>query len=665
MKKQGKIASRTVLGLFVMGIVLMVGISISIGMPMRNRVIETYSDKTYSYTAAAAEFIDGDTIAQYAKTGQKDAYYEEVSRYLTTTADHGGFDYFYVFVPGENELTYIWDADLDPNEDASQLGDTEPYSDENAKAEAQKLVEGTAQKEPHYFKDGEAYVFTGNTVIKDSSGATVAIVAADLKADHLLANVNKLIMGVVFSSLAIMAITMIFYYTYTKRRVVDPIVKLQKATGDIVDNIGRDTVLDVDIHTNDEIEMLAHSIEKMDNNLREYIRQNEVITAEKERIGTELELATKIQADMLPNIFPAFPERFDFDVFASMTPAKEVGGDFYDFFLVNENQLAIVIADVSGKGVPAALFMMMSKILIQNAAMSGLSPAQALEKVNTHICANNREEMFVTVWLGLLDMQTGMLTAANAGHEKPMVMQPQGDFELFKDRSGFVIGGLDGVRYRDYQMQLKKGAKIFVYTDGVVEATDATNAAFGIERTLAAVNEVKGGSPQDILTHVKEKVDAFVGDAAQFDDLTMLCLEYTGTQNEITMDATLENVEQAISYVGKYTKHLPFGHKELYHIEMAVDEIISNVARYAYEQEGKVDIMVQSDEKGISITVSDSGIPYNPLEKEDPDVTLSAEDRGIGGYGIFLVKKMMDEVTYRYEGGKNILTMRKYYPQEQ
>jgi len=664
MKKQGKIASRTMLGLLVMGLVLMIGIGSAIGIQVFYEMINNYSETAYAYTDAAADFIDGDSIAGYLKTGQKDDYYVQVDRYLNANAKHGGIQYFYVFVPGEDNITYIWDAE--PEEEPMQLGESEAYSDESAKAEAKKLVDGTAVKEPHYFRDGNTYVFTANSVIKDSSGATVAIAAADLAGPGVLRTVYRIISGVIFSTLGIMAVTVVIYYIFTKKKLVDPIVKLQKATGAIVDNIEQDTVLDVDIHTHDEIEMLADSVEKMDANLREYIRQNEAITAEKERIGTELELATKIQADMLPNIFPAFPERGDFDVFASMTPAKEVGGDFYDFFLINENQLGIVIADVSGKGVPAALFMMMSKILIQNAAMSGLSPAQALETVNAHICANNREEMFVTVWLGLLDMRTGILTAANAGHEKPVVMQPNGEFELFKDKSGFVIGGMEGMRYRNYEVQLQRGAKLFVYTDGLVEATNAANDAFGLEKTLTALNEVKAQDPQAILTYVKEKVDAFAGDAPQFDDLTMLCLEYRGTQNAVTLDATLENVATAIDFVSDKTKSLPFAHKEQYHIEMAVDEIISNVARYAYEKRtGTVDIMVHTDNKGLTITVSDSGIPYNPLEKDDPDVTLSADERGIGGYGIFLVKKMMDEVAYRFEDGKNILTMRKFYPQEQ
>ena len=260
----------------------------------------------------------------------------------------------------------------------------------------------------------------------------------------------------------------------------------------------------------------------------QYISEVERVTAEKERIGTELALATRIQADMLPNIFPAFPERSEFDIYASMDPAKEVGGDFYDFFLVDDDHLCMVIADVSGKGVPAALFMMASKIILANNAMLGKSPAQILTDSNAAICSNNREEMFVTVWLGILELSTGKLTAANAGHEYPVVKHPDGRFELLRDKHGFVVGGLDSAKYRQYELVLEPGSKLFVYTDGVPEATDAQQKLFGTEKMLDALNAAPDSAAQQCLQNVRRAVDSFVKDAEQFDDLTMLCLTYNG-----------------------------------------------------------------------------------------------------------------------------------------
>ena len=261
---------------------------------------------------------------------------------------------------------------------------------------------------------------------------------------------------------------------------------------------------------------------------RNYIAQITRITAEKERIGTELALATRIQGDMLPSIFPAFPEKREFDIYASMDPAKEVGGDFYDFFLIDDDHLCLLIADVSGKGVPAALFMMASKIILANNAMMGKSPAQILNDTNAAICANNREEMFVTAWLGILELSTGKLTAVNAGHEYPALRRADGSFELFKDKHGLVVGAMDMARYNQYELQLHPGDSLFVYTDGVPEAMDADNALFGTERMLTALNDAPGGSPQQLLAAVRSAVDDFVKDAEQFDDLTMLCMEYKG-----------------------------------------------------------------------------------------------------------------------------------------
>ena len=215
-----------------------------------------------------------------------------------------------------------------------------------------------------------------------------------------------------------------------------------------------------------------------------------------------------------------------------MTPAKEVGGDFYDFFLIDETHLGIVMADVSGKGVPAALFMMVSKILVQNYAVAGRSPAEALQAVNDQICANNREEMFVTVWFGILDTTTGKITAANAGHEYPVIMQAGGAFELVKDKHGFVIGGMEGIRYKEYELTLTPGSKLFLYTDGVPEATDGDNTMFGTDRMLLALNEEASAPPHTILNHMRQAVDRFVREAEQFDDLTMLCLEYRGGTGE-------------------------------------------------------------------------------------------------------------------------------------
>ncbi len=244
---------------------------------------------------------------------------------------------------------------------------------------------------------------------------------------------------------------------------------------------------------------------------------------------TELNMATEIQIGSLPT---AFPDRPEFDIYASMDPAKEGGGDFYDFFMIDDDHFAIVIADVSGKGVPAALFMMSSKIYINDHATIGGSPAEILDRVNKLVCANNKAHMFVTVWLGILEISTGKLTTASAGHEYPMI-NVNGKYEILKDKHGLAVGAMDMSRYVDTEIQLKKGDSIFVYTDGVAEATDANNELFGTDRAVEALNAVpKDASQKEVLAGVRAAVDAFVKEAPQFDDLTMVGLKYNGPVTE-------------------------------------------------------------------------------------------------------------------------------------
>ncbi len=288
-----------------------------------------------------------------------------------------------------------------------------------------------------------------------------------------------------------------------------------------------------EVHLRNEIGQLAGDVVSLTKDIDDYVKQIETITAEEQRISTELTLASRIQASTLPSQFPPFPHRKEFDIFASMDPAKEVGGDFYDFFLIDDDHLVLAIADVSGKGVPASLFMMISMIRIRNAFEQDLSPANVLKKVNEQTCANNPEEMFVSVWLGILEISTGRLTAVNAGHEYPaMAVGEEGQFEIVKDKHGFVVGGMEGIRFRDYTLQLEPGSKIFVYTDGVPEATDKDGNLFGLDRMLEALNSDPKASLSQILTNVRASVDSFVQEEEQFDDLTMMCLVYKGPQEQ-------------------------------------------------------------------------------------------------------------------------------------
>ena len=329
--------------------------------------------------------------------------------------------------------------------------------------------------------------------------------------------------------LAVLLIGMVTGAFVMSKRIVKPLNTITRKISELSET-NLEFKMEDAYRTGDEVEELAESFASISHKTVEYLDTVKRVTAEKERIGAELTLATQIQAAMLPHLVPAFPDRKDFDILGSMDPAKEVGGDFYDYFLIDDNHLGLLIADVSGKGVPAALFMMASKIILQSVAMLGGSPAQILTKTNEAICSNNEAEMFVTVWVGILELSTGKMTCANAGHEYPVFKRPDGKFELYKDKHGFVLGGLKEAKYKEYEIQLEPGTKVFAYTDGVPEATNADKQLFGTDRMVEALNRYPDKSPIDILKGVRKAVDDFVQNAEQFDDITMLCLEYKGPQ---------------------------------------------------------------------------------------------------------------------------------------
>ena len=341
-----------------------------------------------------------------------------------------------------------------------------------------------------------------------------------------VAQMNHDVTNVIFVFIIVFALIIAVVF-YAVRRFTARLTKPLIALGDDVKTISSGNLdYRAKLYSNDEISDLATGFNNMASSLKTYINDLTAVTAEKERIGAELDIAKHIQASMLPCIFPAFPERSEIDIYATMEPAKEVGGDFYDFFMVDDTHLAIVMADVSGKGVPAALFMVIGKTLIKDHTTPGRDLGKVFTEVNQLLCESNSEELFITAFEGVLDLVTGEFVYVNAGHEMPFICKAGGDFEPYKIRAAFVLAGMEGMKYRAGSMTLEPGDKIFQYTDGVTEATNVNNELYGMERLGTILNKVKNGTPHDILPAVKRDIDEFVGEAPQFDDITMLCLEY-------------------------------------------------------------------------------------------------------------------------------------------
>ena len=446
-------------------------------------------------------------------------------------------------------------------------------------------------------------------------------------------------------------------YLLIKRVVVNQIKDINSSLAKIT---GGDLGVVVNVRTNEEFASLSDDINSTVDTLKRYIAEASA------RIDAELEFAKNIQASALPSTFPAFPKRKDFDIFASMNPAKEVGGDFYDFYLTDSDKLHFLIADVSGKGIPAAMFMMRAKTELKSLTESGTAINEVFTRGNEALCEGNDAGMFVTAWQGGIDLTTGLVRFANAGHNPPLVRHAAGGrFEYLRSRAGFVLAGMDGVNYKPQELQLERGDIIFLYTDGVTEATDMNKELYGEDRLLDAVNSREFENMEELCRFVKSDVDAFVGDAPQFDDITMLALKYVGTPPVPSIhfdEAAISDIPAVTEFVESELEKLDCPMKSVIQISVAIDELMSNIVKYGYRKApGPVTVSVieKVEPHGVCIRFEDEGIPYNPLTNADPDVTLSAEERGIGGLGIFLVKNTMDDMKYKYENGKNILTITK------
>ena len=340
--------------------------------------------------------------------------------------------------------------------------------------------------------------------------------------DQMNSNIKNMMLVFILLFFAIL-VAMAVFITKSTNDFTKPIIALESDAKEIASgNLDHRAV----VHNNDEVGDLAQSFNEMAKNLKTYIADLTKVTAEKERIGAELNVATKIQADMLPSIFPAFPDRTDIDIYASMDPAKEVGGDFYDLFMVDEGHLAVVMADVSGKGVPAALFMVIAKTLIKNHLQNKESVEDALIATNNQLCEGNDEMLFVTAWIGVVDLKSGHVEYCDAGHEFPIVLHTDGTVEEFHPtKKRPPLAAMEGMVYLKDTMDLCDGDKLFLYTDGVPEATDASGELYGMDRLKSCLEKHTADTPEQILVAVRADVDAFVGEADQFDDLTMLAFE--------------------------------------------------------------------------------------------------------------------------------------------
>ena len=457
----------------------------------------------------------------------------------------------------------------------------------------------------------------------------------------------------IFMQVIIFATLFVFIYILIKRVIINNLQKINNTLGRITRG---DLNVTVDVRSSQEFSSLSDDINSTVSTLKRYIAEAAA------RIDKELEYAKQIQLSALPT---NFIDNEDFAIYAQMIAAKEVGGDFYDFYKLSDTTVAFLAADVSGKGIPAAMFMMTAKTIIKDLAERGLPVNEVFTLANEKLCENNESGMFVTAWMGILDLTTGNVRFANAGHNPPLLKRADGSFEYLKTRAGFVLAGMEGVRYRVGELTLYPGDRLFLYTDGVPEATNTENKLYGEDRLLTFMNQNAATEATKLLPALKANIDEFVGEAPQFDDITMLMLDYKPNKGGArvtnkTFPAKTESLSDVLGFVEQTLESFECPMKTQMAICVAIEEVFVNVAHYAYpDSEGDMTLGIGFAEESRTVTfrMADKGIPFDPLKKTDPDITLSAEDREIGGLGIFITKKTMDSLSYAYENGENILTM--------
>lgn len=453
--------------------------------------------------------------------------YQEILSLLRKIKDNNDILYLYMIVPEESGSYYVFDTD--DSAEACPYGYFMEYYEGAFKEHVESFLKGETV-EPIISNQEYGWIIS---IIYPyySEGDFLGYICVDISMDEVVQERQKYLLTSLMMMLAITAVFAVSYIFALNRQIVFPVKKMAKAAEEFVrerEGMGESsTITALEIRTHDELEQLCGSMKQMERDINYYIENLTQVTAEKERIGAELNVATQIQLSMLPCIFPPFPDRDELDIYATMTPAKEVGGDFYDFFMVDERHLAIVMADVSGKGVPAALFMVIGKTLIKDHTQPGRDLGEVFTQVNNMLCESNDNGMFITAFEGVLDLVTGEFRYVNAGHEMPFIYRKGEGYEAYKVRPGFVLAGMENIKYKEQVLWLNEGDRIFQYTDGVTEATDKENQLYGMDRLCAVLNEkCTETDPKHTLEFVKADIDAFVGDNDQFDDITMLCLTY-------------------------------------------------------------------------------------------------------------------------------------------
>ena len=591
-----------------------------------------------------------------------------------------------------------------------QLGSVQPF-DERGEHEILDYVLQTG-KSPQSFDFSYA---VGETNTSDAyepvvvGNRMIGVVGVSIEMDDLTRDIYRLAAVVMCRTLLSMGLIALLVAVLLWLHVLRPIRREQRVIKQYEQDKDRKAAQEAldTIRSRNELQELAGNFSSMIGELDRYMSEIVLATQDKERSSAELAVAARIQAGALPEGYLHIPGPDGLTINASVKPAREVAGDFYDHFIIDEDHIGLTVADVSDKGVPASLFMMLSKSLLKNVAMAGNTPADVVGRVNAQLCENNPENMFVTVWFGIYCISRRELIYVNAGHEHPALYRSKtGHYDLIMEKHDPVIGLFDDCTYSERTLSFSPGDRIFLYTDGIPEATDADKEMYGTDRMVECLNQNIDHSGEEVLAAIVEDTGEFVGEAPQFDDMTMLLLEITeedtgrmqadddqrsgikqrgaeyersevlpekggytmATKKELMVEAEMDNLNDVLSFVDDELEAYNCPPRIMLALDVAVEELFTNIASYAYAPDtGTASVRVEVEEKPVTVIITfvDQGVPYDPLKSADPKLDAEIEDRSIGGFGIFMVKNSMDDVNYEYRDGQNILTIKKALEEEE
>ena len=644
-------------------------------MKFTESLTEEYNDSAFRTAESAAMLVNGDRIDEYleAERGNSgeadlpfaDDEYSDRWQRMNILCQKQNVTLIYVIKVDTSDYGRFESVFNTVNADSGYAPWTVGYQRETTNDEYRKiyrdiyengLKQGTVVRTKGL--DGREAHITSLIPIKNSEGSVTAILCVERPMEELALGRREYLGNVLLATVLIVIAACICLAVYIKRHFAKPIEKIStEATRFAKEPSAADKSELEGISQIREVVMLAESINKMEEDTLLNIEELTRATAERERMSVELALAATIQENMLPNTFPPYPGRRDFEIFALMDAAKEVGGDFYDFYLLDNDRLVFLVADVSEKGIPAALFMMRAKMTIKNLAERGADVDVIFSEANKRLCDGNDAGMFVTAWLGIVDMRSGILSYVNAGHNPPLIRRNPGVFEYLRTRPNFILAGMEDAIYQKHEIQLLPGDELFLYTDGVTEASDADQALLGEMRLLEVLNSVPKENTEERCRTVRRAIDAFVGDAEQFDDITMLSLQFNFFRDEdsILTPADIASTEFVWDFINYKTKKTELGTRITNKVQIIVDEIYSNIHQYSGAAKAQVSCRV--DPSKIVLIFKDDGIPYNPLTFAEPDTSVSIEERDSGGLGILMVKKLASDISYVYENGYNILSV--------